>query len=245
MNAPETQTVPTTGPLRGSVRPPGSKSITNRALLCAALAAGRSQLHGALTSEDTRVMIAALRQLGVEVRDREGVLEVNGCGGQLPQRTADLYVANSGTTLRFLTAALAATGGNYRLDGIERMRARPVKDLLDALQQLGGHAHSECGTGCPPVKIESTGLRGGRATVRGNISSQFLSGLLMAAPLAQQAVLLEVDGPLVSQPYVSMTLRVMQAFGIALDDSVGDPHAKCFAIQAPQLYRAARYVIEP
>lgn len=231
-----------TGPLNASIRPPGSKSITNRALICAALAEGKSHLAGALDSEDTGVMVAALQQLGLEVaHDRtKSTIQVTGCGGRLPNDHADLNIENSGTTIRFLTAMLAACRGNFRLDGIARMRERPIADLLAALEQLGGAATSETSNGCPPVVIAANGLRGGTATIRGNISSQFLSGLLMAAPYAEQPVAIAVHGELVSKPYVTMTLGVMSAFGIDIQagelDKFTIPNAR---------YRGCSYDIEP
>ncbi len=177
---------PVTAPIRGSIRPPGSKSITNRALICAALADGVSTLTGALDSEDTRVMIESLERLGIHIRsDHERqMFRVHGSGGMIPAAEAELYIANSGTSVRFLTALVALGHGQYRLDGTSRMRERPIQDLLEALAQLGVEAKSEAGTGCPPVVVEARGLRGGQASVRGDVSSQFLSGLLMAAPYA-------------------------------------------------------------
>lgn len=235
-------TIPTAGPLHASIRPPGSKSITNRALICAALADGESMLSGALDSEDTRVMIEALRKLGVRVEVLEDgeTLHVTGCGGQPRVNKADLFVANSGTTIRFLTAMLAATRGQYRLDGVERMRERPIGDLLDALNQLGADCRSDRDNGCPPVVVTAHGLRGGVARIRGDISSQYLSGLLMAAPYADCEVQIVVDGQLVSQPYVTMTLGVMQAFGIAAP--TGD--LARFSIPVAK-YHGRLYGIEP
>jgi len=231
------------GPVRGTIRPPGSKSITNRALVCAALANGRSELHGALASEDTHVMIDSLQRLGIEViqDSRHETLTVAGCGGQLPADRAELFVANSETTIRFLTALVASGVGHYRLDGIERMRQRPIGDLLDALSQLGPTCVSESGNGCPPVRIDTPGLLGGHARVAGDISSQYLSGLLMAAPNAQQAVTIEVDGELVSKPYIDITLQVMAAFGVQVER---DGYAT-FRSDAPQPYQAREYRIEP
>src|SRR4051812_32885863 len=166
------------GAIRGRVRPPGSKSITNRALVCAALAEGTSTLTGALDSEDTRVMIECLGRLGicVESRDDGKTLIVHGCGGKIPAKQADLFVGNSGTTIRFLAALCALGQGTYRLDGIERMRERPIGDLLAALNELGANCRGENGDGFPPVVVAARGLHGGRAQVPGNISSQFLSG---------------------------------------------------------------------
>jgi 3-phosphoshikimate 1-carboxyvinyltransferase len=204
------------GPIRAAVRPPGSKSITNRALVCAALARGQSVLRGALESEDTQVMVNALRQLGIQVAADwpQETLRVPGCDGKLPATQADLYVANSGTTVRFLAATVALARGVYRLDGTPRMRERPIGDLLEALSQLQVDATSETGTGCPPVVIRAAGLAGGKAVVRGDVSSQFLSGLLLAAPYARQPVELLVEGELVSKPYIRLTLAVMKSFGV-------------------------------
>src|SRR5436305_7450610 len=149
--------VPARKPVRGSVRPPGSKSITNRALVCAALAAGTSTLTGALDSEDTRVMIDSLRRLGiaVESRDEGTTLIVHGCGGNIPASSADLFVGNSGTTIRFLTAMCSLGHGTYRLDGVERMRDRPIGDLLGALNQLGADCRGESRAGFPPVVVRA------------------------------------------------------------------------------------------
>ena len=173
-----------TDPLHGSIRPPGSKSITNRALACAALAEGSSTLTGALDSEDTQVMIEALRRLGVSVDfdSASATVRITGCGGSIPARGGDLYVANSGTTIRFLAALVALGRGEFRLDGTPRMRERPIGDLIAALKQLGADAASEGPAGCPPVVIHAHGLPGGPARVRGDVSRQLLSGLLMAAP---------------------------------------------------------------
>jgi len=231
------------GPLHATIRPPGSKSITNRALVCAALADGPCTLRGALDSEDTRMMIGALRQLGVDViTDRHAAtITVSGCAGWLPSGDAELHVGNSGTTIRFLTAMVTLGRGIYRLDGIERMRQRPIGDLLNALSALGASAVSENDNKCPPVVVRAAGLPGGRATVRGDISSQFLSGLLMTTPYADSDVHLAVEGELVSQPYVHMTLAVMRAF----DVDVPAEDLSRFDVSAPQRYRACTYNVEP
>jgi 3-phosphoshikimate 1-carboxyvinyltransferase len=232
------------GPAKGSVRPPGSKSITNRALVCAALANGVSTLTGALDSDDTRVMIDGLRRLGIEVESRDGgtTLSVQGTNGQIPALEADLFCANSGTTIRFLTAIATLGHGSFRLDGIERMRARPIGDLLEALNQLGANTTSENRNGCPPVIVHANGLQGGSATVRSDISSQFLSGILLAAPHANSPISLVIDGPMVSRPYVSMTVQVMAAFGIDVGVNAG---MNRFEIAAPQHFPGAHYAIEP
>ncbi len=235
---------PAAGPVRGAIRPPGSKSITNRALVCAALAEGDSLLSGALGSEDTRVMLAALEQLGIEVEHdpRAATVAVTGCGGLLPRADLELFAANSGTTIRFLTALTTLGRGRYRLSGVERMHERPIADLLVALNQLGADARSETGSGCPPVVVEASGLLGGECSVRGDISSQFLSGLLMATPRAAAPVKIAVEGELVSQPYIHMTLEVMRSFGIEAQAAADLSH---FTIPAPQSYRGGGYAIEP
>ncbi len=239
------RTIQPCGPVCGSIRPPGSKSITNRALICAALADGRSTLHGALDSEDTRVMLQSLQQLGIGTRtgDASDQIIVDGCSGRIPATSARLFLANSGTSLRFLTAATTLGHGTFRLDGVARMQQRPIADMLDALRQLGADVRAERENGCPPVIVQASGLEGGRATVRGDISSQFLSGLLLAAPHARRGVELVVDGPLVSQPYVHMTLAVMKAFGAAFD--VDPTDLSRFRILPGHPYRACQYTIEP
>jgi len=239
----ETIAIRPTGPLDASIRPPGSKSITNRALVCAGLADGDSTLSGALASEDTRVMIDSLCLLGVPVEDdpATATLRVCGCCGRPPAPGANLFVANSGTTVRFLTAMVTLGRGRFRLDGSPRMRERPILDLLDALRQLGADATDELASGCPPVMVDAAGLPGGKAVVAGSISSQYLSGLLMAAPCAQQAVELRVEGKLVSKPYIEMTLAVMKSFGV----EVKTESLSRFEIPSGQTYRARQYEIEP
>ncbi len=235
--------LPWTGePPRAAVHVPGSKSLTNRALIIAAMAEGPSVLTGALDCEDTRVMVEALRRLGIAVEHEPASAEirVQGCGGLIPAREAALEVANSGTSLRFLTAMLAIGEGTFRLDGTPRMRQRPVDDLLKALNGLGADARSDLGTGCPPVTIRATGLDGGYAFVKGDVSSQFLSGLLMALPYSREVTTVEVQGTLVSQPYVSMTLAVMEAFGV----TAVNRKFRRFDVH-PARYRGQTFAIEP
>jgi 3-phosphoshikimate 1-carboxyvinyltransferase len=207
-----------TGRINATIRPPGSKSITNRALVCAALAKGPSVLTSALDSDDTQVMIQSLRKLGIDctLTSVEQTIRMNGCGGRIPVNIASLFVGNSGTTIRFLTALVSIGHGNYHLDGVARMRERPIGDLLQSLQQLQVDAHSDHGDDCPPVTVRADGLVGGRAIVRGDISSQFLSGLMLIAPYSRLGVELRLEGPLVSKPYVDMTRAVMEAFGVSI-----------------------------
>mgnify|MGYP002526458075 CR=1 FL=1 len=233
---------PVTSPICGAIRPPGSKSLTNRALIVASLAKGVTRLTGLLDSDDTRVMVEALNQLGIELRhDRQNcVAEVGGINGRPTADQAKLWLQNSGTSIRFLTALCSLGSGTYRLDGIDRMRERPIADLAHGLNALGGDVTCELNTDCPPVLVRASGLAGGTACVAGSISSQFLSALLMAAPCAREPVELHVEGELVSRPYIEMTLQVMQAFGVAVDE----PETGRFRI-APQNYSAREYDIEP
>lgn len=213
-------------PPNTTVSVPGSKSITNRALILAALASrdGDCQLKGALQSDDTEAMVACLRRLGFQIEPNwtapEPTIHIQRNRGELiPVREADLFVGDSGTTMRFLTAIVAAGRGRFRLDGSPRMRERPIGDLLTALQQLSVNAKCEHGDGYPPVMIETNGLDGGHVEVRGDVSSQFLSGLLMAAPFASRTVTIQVEGPLVSQPYVDMTIGQMSRWGLHVEST--------------------------
>lgn len=229
------------GPIEATVRVPGSKSLTNRALLIAALAEGRSTLRGALYSDDTRYMSGALRALGLEVRDDEPAasFEVVGHGGRFPATEATLDAGASGTAARFLTAALALGHGRYTLDGTERMRQRPIGPLLDALNQLGVDARSRAGNGCPPVDVVAAGLRGGVCRVRGDLSSQFLSALLMIGPCAGQGLTVEVEGLVVSRPFVGLTAAIVRDFGAEVREA-GDRF-----VVPPGHYTARDYQIEP
>src|SRR5262249_10551594 len=164
---------------------------------------------------------------------------------RIPARSADLFVANSGTTMRFLTAMLSLGRGRYRLDGVARMRERPIEDLLAALREAGVHAYSELGNGCPPVVVEADGLRGGPLHIKGDVSSQFLSALLMVAPFAQSDVTIRLTGPLVSEPYVRMTVAMLRQWHLQVH--VETP--ALYRIPAPQrqppLASVWEYTIEP
>lgn len=240
------------GPVDAEVTVPGSKSLTNRALLAAALAEGESVLTGALDSEDTRIMADALARIGygIETASFSERIAVRGGSFRRTGRDAgltpssepvEIYVGNSGITARFLTAVLSFIPGRWRLFGKERMSSRPVGDLLSALRSLGADIVSETGTDSFPLLINGRPLSGGEVTVRGTISSQFLSGLLMAAPLAKGNVAIRVSGELVSRPYVEMTIAVMKAFGV----NVQVPEDGVFAVPESESYRAAQYRIEP
>lgn len=252
-----------------TVAVPGSKSITNRALILAALADGPSRLTGALEADDTAVMMESLRRLGISA-DWEGVvaagttvaseeiagegvaaigpgsassaIRVSGLGGQIPASEADLFLGNSGTSMRFLTALCALGDGEYRLDGVSRMRQRPQEDLLSALSRLGVDAVSELNNGCPPLRVYGyRGLTGGNVLLRAEASSQFLTALLMVAPYAQSPVEIEIEGEL--RPlYVEITTRMMAQWGVTVE---ADGTSR-FTVQSGGKYLAqSSYEIEP
>lgn len=229
-------------PVHGTIRPPGSKSLTNRALIIAALARKSSTLQNVLHSDDTRVMLDSLRRLGIRVTgERDGAdLRVAGCGGRIPVAKADLWLENSGTSIRFLTAVCALGSGEFRLDGNARMRERPIEPLVAALRSWGVDVACELGTGCPPVVVHAAGLPEGAIEVAGSLSSQYLSALLMAAPCAAGPAEMRVVGELVSRPYVDMTLAVMRVFGADIDEPA--PHV--FRISGTG-YGGRDYSIEP
>jgi 3-phosphoshikimate 1-carboxyvinyltransferase len=195
---------------------PGSKSISNRTLLLAALCSGATRVVGLLKSDDTNVMLAALRNLGVEIANRaKDEYIVSGCGGVFPVKRADLFLGNAGTAFRPLTAALALSNGHYLLHGVARMHERPIGDLVEALAALGAQVNYRGAPGFPPLEIMPCGPRvSAIATVRGDVSSQFLSALLMALPLLDREIRLEVIGELISRPYVDITLNLLARFGI-------------------------------
>jgi 3-phosphoshikimate 1-carboxyvinyltransferase len=234
---------PITGALDAVVVLPGSKSYSNRALLVAALARGRSEITQALFSDDTRYMQRALQALGVSVRADESArsFTVDGVDGAFPTSAATLEIGNAGTAARFLTAAVAVGHGTFVVDGSPAMRKRPIQPLIDGLRALGVDAESREGNGCPPVVVRAKGVPGGRARMRGDISSQYFSALLLAAPYASRDVEIEVEGNLVSAPYVTMTLSTMEAFGVRAERD-GD---RSFRVPAGQRYEARRYAVEP
>ncbi len=204
----------------GSVTLPGSKSISNRTLLLAAMSAGETVVRNLLKSDDTAVMLTALNVLGVKVESiGADDYRVAGCGGNFPNREATLFLGNAGTAFRPLTAALALQSGTraYALDGVPRMRERPIQDLVDGLRQLGAAITYTGNEGYPPLAIGSPlSLAADRITVRGDVSSQFLSALLMALPLLKKKVVVDVVGELISKPYVEITLNLMQRFGVTV-----------------------------
>ncbi len=231
---------PARGPVTGTVRVPGSKSITNRVLVLGVLADGRTVIEGALCSDDTRLMAAGLRALGFAIEEDPPAerFVVRGEGGRIPARGAGIDAGDAGTVARFLTAVAALGFGEFVVDGSARMRQRPILDLVLALRALGCDAVAP--SGCPPVRLKARGLAGGRAAVRGGVSSQFLSGLLQVAPLAESRVELFLEGPLVGAPYVDLTLGTMRAFGVTVQRD--DAHR--YAI-TPQRYAPRTFRVEP
>ncbi len=234
---------PVNAPVDAEVTLPGSKSYTNRALLLAAIADGTSTIREALFSDDTHYMAASLRDLGIAIQADEATrsFTVEGTGGKIPSSNAELFTGNSGTTARFLTAFLALGHGEFIVDGNERMRERPINPLIDALRQLGVDAESIRGTGCPPVRVRANGLPGGRVRLPGDRSSQYFSALLMIGPVSEQGIVIDVEGDLVSKPYIDLTADSMRAFGATMTN---DSYRR-FIVPGGQRYHALDYQVEP
>ena len=230
--------------ISGSITLPGSKSLSNRVLLLAMLSEGETFIENLLDSDDVRRMIDALAKLKISYEeDRPGKkIRVKGEGGRIPVDKAELFLGNAGTAIRPLTAALTLGHGRFVLDGIERMRERPIQDLLDGLNQLGAQVRSINNSGCPPVEIIANGLPGGVTKLSGAISSQYLSAILLTSPYAQTPVEIRIKDHLVSIPYVEMTIRLMNRFGVNVDVS---EDFKSFHINAPQSYKSPKtYFVE-
>ncbi len=202
------------------IRLPGSKSLSNAILLLAALARGTTHISNLLESDDTRHMLSALRGLGVsfELSADKTRCRMAGLGGVFPPQKADFFLGNSGTATRSLCAALCIGQGEYTLTGEPRMYERPIAHLVNALRQVGATIAYLGQTGYPPLKIQAAGLTGGRVSIRGDLSSQFLTALLMAAPFARDEILIEIEGILVSKPYIDITLHVMKKFGVQVEN---------------------------
>jgi 3-phosphoshikimate 1-carboxyvinyltransferase len=231
------------GPVNGSVNLPGSKSYTNRALPIAALAHGESIIHGALDSDDTRYMVAALQTLGIEI-DADwdnATIRVQGADGRIRSGSADIYLGNSGTSVRFLAALVALGSGTYRLDGNEAMRTRPSGPLLAGLRSMGLNVIEEGTPGCPPFVVHSDGELGGTVSMPGDLSSQYFSALAMVSPYASHPMEIVVEGDLVSRPYIDMTADAMAAFGVTLHH---DNYTRIWP-EPGQRYRGTTYLVEP
>ncbi|NVK41770.1 MAG: 3-phosphoshikimate 1-carboxyvinyltransferase [Oceanospirillaceae bacterium] len=220
----------------GQVRIPGSKSLSNRILLLAALAEGQTRITNLLDSDDVRHMLKALQQLGVsyQLSDDRQTCTVDGVGGVFRSQGAELFLGNAGTAMRPLAAALCLGQGDFHLTGEPRMYERPIGDLVDALRALGADIDYLKDDGYPPLRIKANGLNGGTVGIRGNISSQFLTALLMAAPLAQGDLQIDVEGELVSKPYIDITLHTMRSFGVEVEND----NYQRFIVRGGQRYRS-------
>ncbi len=233
--------IPPSGPVDFVATVPGSKSYTNRALICAALADGRSTLANASLSEDSLLLVEALRTAGISIEvDTSGrEFRLEGAAGKVAPPKGTFFLGNAGTSLRFLTGYLALGKGTYRIDGNDRMRQRPVGDLAAGLEQLGCEVTWASTEGCPPFDLTTRGMAGGRVRVSGSTSSQYLSSLLLSSPFSAAPTELELEGGVVSRPYVDMTLQVMKSFGVEVREADGR-----FSVPLTG-YRAVSYKVEP
>ncbi len=234
-------------PFHGRVLLPGSKSITNRALALASVARGPSILTGVLLADDTRCMIDALRQLNIPITIHEAAREIRieGAAGPFNHPAADLFCQNAGTAIRFLTALCAASPGKYTLDGTARMRLRPIGQLIEALGVLGSPVKFLANHGYPPL-MAGGGIGGGQCSFESAQSSQYISAVLIAAPLATSPVDIKLVGPVTSEPYVRMTISMMQAFGVTVESSLSaDMQVRNLRVASPAYYTGCPYAIEP
>ncbi len=245
---PSERAVPVVTRLSGRVEVPSSKSLTQRALIAASLAPGRSRILRPLEADDSRLLIAALNAFGVPARWRHTgeppELLVDGAEGVPASPGTPIQAGNAGTTMRFLTARLAVGDRECVVDGSARMRQRPIEDLLQALRSLGARAESLGGNGCPPVRVGGAGLRGGKARLPGARSSQYLSALLLAGPAAAGGLEVTIEGDLVSRPYVDLTVDVMRRFGVAVEMAATAGGEERFRVAAGQRYRPTTFEVE-
>ena len=223
----------------GEVTAPPSKSYTHRAIIIASLAKGTSTISNALAAEDIDHTINACRSFGSEIKRKGDKLFIKGTGGNLTIKEKNIFIGNSGTTIRLMVSVAALADGEVVFDGTERMRERPVKDLLDALNQLGVKAESLKNNGCPPVRISSHGLKGGDVSISGNVSSQYISSLLIASPYAKEDTTINIIGNLKSKPYIDITIDMMKKFGVKVEEN-----NKQFFIPHNQHYSAINYDVE-
>lgn len=242
---PDLEIKPIGHPLAGSVRVPGSKSLTNRALMLAAMADGVTTIQNALFSDDSLYFVQALQSLGFDVSldSENSTMTITGLGGEIPVRKSKLFIGNAGTAARFLTAFLTLGQGEFSLDGDTRMRQRPIGDLVTAFSNLGVEIKAERDTHggiFPPLQIMAGGLAGGRTDIAGNVSSQYISALLMVAPYAKGPVLINLTSELNSKPYVEMTLDVMADFGVEVERD----GYRCFRIQPARFSSVSEYLVE-
>ena len=235
------KTIQLIGVNKATVSIPGSKSYTHRALVAAALADGQSIIENGLFCEDTYYTMAALKKLGAVINHMNHNFNVSGVGGKPSKCSDTLQFGNAGTSIRFLTAVTALGKGTYTLAGNARMSERPIKDLLDGLNQIGACARAINENGCPPVFIETNGLEGGSLSLKANVSSQYLSALLLVGPYTRNGLDIKIIDALVSRPYVTMTIEVMERFGVNVEQRDGDR----FYIAGRKGYRPTRVTIEP
>lgn len=229
----------TLGPLssaNGEIQIPGSKSLSNRILLLATLASGTTKITNLLDSDDIRHMLSALKTMGIRytLEDDGKTCILEGNAGPINVENADLFLGNAGTAMRPLTAALCLGSGSYRLHGEPRMHERPIGDLVDSLQALGVDISYEGNANYPPLLIKANGIQGGEVSIKGNISSQFLTALLMSAPLAKSDLTINVEGELVSKPYIDITLHAMKQFGVEVENQ----NYQAFVIKGNQTYQS-------
>lgn len=225
----------------GEVTVPGSKSYTHRIIICSALSEGICEIENGLLSEDTRFTMSALKQMGIAIDERDNTLAVHGGKGTFAPCEDPIYLGNSGTSVRLLTAVASLGQGMYTLTGTDRMGERPIQDLLDGLGQIGVSTRSIYNNGCPPVEVIGGSVVGGKAHLNCKMSSQFLSGLLLIAPCTTEGIDIHVaEGP-VSRPYVDMTADVMERFGIEV---VREGYER-FVVEGGRMYQAGAYVVEP
>ena len=227
--------------VEGVVQLPGSKSLSNRLLLLSSLAQGRTEINNLLESDDTQYMTTALETLGIglEFSGYGTHCTVESRGGPFAVQKADLFLGNAGTAIRPLCAALCAGHGEYTLTGEPRMLERPIAHLVDALRQLGADIRYEGAEGYPPLRIRAGGLHGGRVAIRGNVSSQYLTALLLTSPLAEDTLDIEIVGELVSKPYIDMTIDVMRRFGVTAEND----QYQAFKVGGGQAYRSPGFAL--
>ena len=221
---------------------PGSKSVANRALILAAFAEGETILRNMLFSDDTRYMMAALKKLGneVEIDETNKVVKITGNKNREFNVSEDIFVGNAGTAMRFLPSYIATGSGSVTLTGIERMKQRPIKDLAEALLQMGVNIEYTENEGFPPIKINACGVNAQEVVVKGNMSSQYLTSILMAAPYFKNDITIKIDGNLVSIPYVNITIKMMEDFGVKVENREN----REFFIKSGQKYTAKDYIVE-
>ena len=226
--------------LQATITVPGSKSYTNRALLIAGLTDGECRLEKPLVSDDTKYMIRALKAFGISVQEEKEAFIVSGRGGKLSTPEEDIFIGNAGTTMRFLTTFSALVPGKTRLDGDERMRQRPLADLLHCLTQMGVKAVSANGNGCPPIDIEGGEVPGGEVQLAGDKSSQYLTSILLSAPYFKNDTCIHIQGDLTSKSYADITLDIMKTFGVHVDNE----SYQRFKVKAGDRYKAQTYRVE-